>query len=758
MASTDLERLVVQLSADIKRFENSMARANGVAQREMGKISSQADKLDKRLSTVGIGFGSHLATVLSGAAAIEGFKGLTKAADEWITMQNKLNSSADFAGVQTRSLGDLKDGANDARTEISSYVDLYSKLIASASKVAGSEREIATATNLVSKAFKAGGASTQDQINGITQLGQALGSGVLQGDELRSLRESSPVIVKAIAAEFETTVAGLKKLGAEGKLTSERVFKAILAFEKPIESAFSKTRSTIGDAMTQINNEFLEYIGNADASAGASAKLVEALNFLAANFKETADVVVQLVAVLTGALVGRAIAGVIVGFGNAVVAIGAFITAARTGTLVAGSLTAALGPIGIIAGAAAAAYLLMGDNVSAAEKASIAAEGAFADNAISLDAAKEASVGYTNALRNQIAMQLAVASAAAKAASDDADAAVDRALAFRTTARSITGLDLRFDPFEYAADQADKNAFRVGMAAAALEKQLAEVDANLIDPDKGFGGGVTTPTDSGGSKAKKTDADRFKEDLTDARARIDMLKEETAIQAGLNPLVNDYGEAVTKLRMQQDLLNSAKENGITITPKLKETIDAISQSYADASVSAAKLSESQDRIRQNAEEMIGLGKDVTRGFVDGFIQGKSAAEMFADALSKIGNKLLDLAFDSAFSTEGGGGFLANLFKAGAGSLAGGSTSAAADPWSGMRSAAPAAAAAVPSISRMASPKASAGASFSFAPVIDARGADAAAVARIDANLKKMNSEFEARVIKTNRTARNSNVK
>ena len=59
------------------------------------------------------------------------------------------------------------------------------------------------------------------------QLKQALGSGVLQGDELRSIREQAPAVGQAIAKEMGVTIGELKKLGSEGQITTDIVLRAL---------------------------------------------------------------------------------------------------------------------------------------------------------------------------------------------------------------------------------------------------------------------------------------------------------------------------------------------------------------------------------------------------------------------------------------------------------------------------------------------------------------------------------------------------
>ncbi len=142
------------------------------------------------------------------------------------------------------------------------------------------------------------------------------------------------------------------------------------------------------------------------------------------------------------------------------------------------------------------------------------------------------------------------------------------------------------------------------------------------------------------------------------------MQAENAVLAGLNPLVDDYGYALEKARVQQELLTAAEKAGVEVTPDLEKEIEALAASYAFATVEAAKLVESHDKIRESAEEALALAKDVTRDLIDGFIEGKSAADMMANALKKIGNHLINDVLNNLFKIQnmggGGGGFLSGL--------------------------------------------------------------------------------------------------
>ncbi|RVA98838.1 phage tail tape measure protein, partial [Mesorhizobium sp. M7A.F.Ca.CA.004.01.1.1] len=665
MPATDLEKLVVQLSADFKAFEKGLARANGISNSQFNAIERRARQFDSRLNSIGKSAAQGLLAPLSGIGTALGVREIAQYADAWTAAGNKIRAAATSAGVSARSLNELKAGANDARTDLETYVDLYAKLIRSASGVAKSEQEIADVTNIVSKAFKAGGASANEQAAGILQLGQALGSGVLQGDELRSLRENAPILAQAIATEFKTTVGGLKALGAEGKITSDRIFHAILAAQKPIEAQFKVTNATIADAIGQVNNEFLAYIGNADASAGASRDLVAALQYLATNFKGVADVVVELATIIIGALTGRAILGMVAGLGNAVVALGAFLTAMRAGTLVAGTFTAALGPLGLVAGAAAAALFLLYESQGSAKGSASNLNDAIATNERALKGATDATYDQITALRQLIATQAEAAHASEQAAQADFDAAVQR----NNTFKQYTGME--FTPFKYDIADAEQRLNVFGAAADKLDAQVAKINKIAAGKPNGFGNGSgATPTPTKGSTRKTAD-DRFDEDIQSVKDRTAALLEE---QSALGLTFKEQEKRKVALDLEQEALKQVREEArrkgdqdwqnAKLSPSQIKAIDDVSEAYADQADKLRKAQEAQDLQRDVLKGVFG---DLRSALDDGKLGWDDLANVALNALDKIIDKieedLIDAILQANSASGGSGGLLGRLLGA-----------------------------------------------------------------------------------------------
>jgi len=242
-ASQNLDRfagVTQRVEQRVKGFSTGMSTMQGSVNKLSGSLLNAGTVMTK--------FNNVLQVLGVSVAANE----IRRYADSWTLMNNKIAAASQSSGMQARSLSDLKKGADNARSSIVEYADLYARIMRNSKGVAKSimrnskgvaksEQEVADATNIVSKAFAVGGAAASEQAAGVLQLGQALGSGVLQGDELRSIRENAPVLAQAIADEFGTTIAGLKDLGAQGKLTSERVLTAILKARQQIEAQFAKT-------------------------------------------------------------------------------------------------------------------------------------------------------------------------------------------------------------------------------------------------------------------------------------------------------------------------------------------------------------------------------------------------------------------------------------------------------------------------------------------------------------------------------------
>lgn len=231
-------------------------------------------------------------------------------ADSYTSMQNRLK----VTGLETEALADQFDRLNDvadaSRSPLESIVGVYSRLRIATEGLGFTNAEVTRTTEILAKSLKASGATAQETGAALLQFGQGVGSGALQGDELRSIRENAPLVAKAIADEFNVTVGSLKKLGEEGTLTSARVVKAVLASGQAIDAQWAKTDVTVGDALTNIQNRLVRYIGESGASAGATKRFVQAVGLIADNIDKIVPALVTLTLLVGAKYVAAGVASV----------------------------------------------------------------------------------------------------------------------------------------------------------------------------------------------------------------------------------------------------------------------------------------------------------------------------------------------------------------------------------------------------------------------------------------------------------------
>lgn len=364
--ATDLEKLVVQLSADINKFEKEMVRARGVSNREFNAIEKRARQLNRNLDNVTRGFGRSLTAPLAGIAAGLGVAEVIKYADAWKRAGNSLK----VAGVPADALGGTLDRlfniAQNAGTDLGSTVTLFSRLSQTAKELGANQEQLFQFTEGVGDALKVAGTDAQSASGALLQLSQALGSAVVRAEEFNSINEGARPILQAVADGMEEaggSVSKLRTLVLAGSVTNKQFFDAFLKGSASLKQQAAQASTTFGQAFQKISNAFTKYIGQTDEGLDASQRLIQGLEALADNFDATADTAIAFASILAAGLLGRSIGKMIAQIGLAGAALINFMRTLRAaqavarGGLLLGGLSSAAGPIGAAIGIAAAAAL-----------------------------------------------------------------------------------------------------------------------------------------------------------------------------------------------------------------------------------------------------------------------------------------------------------------------------------------------------------------------------------------------------------------
>lgn len=310
-----------------------------VAASELNQVGDGVDRLGSEAKKAA-GDTDLLTTGLKGVAAaltVDFLLGqaaeLGALADEYNNMAGRLKLVAGEGAGLAEALWNVRATANAAGAEIGATADLYATL-ARATK--GSATEIDGLTSTIVKSFAVSGAGAAAAEGATRQLGQALASGVLRGDEFNSVMEQAPRLAQAMADGLGVTTGELRKMAAEGKLTSDVVIGALKSQADAIESDFATLPDTIGRATQRLTNEWTVFIGELDKTSGASAAVSSAIGGVANNLDEIASLATVAGEAVFAAFVTRAGAGLLT-YGRQLIAVRTATAATAAASIASGN-------------------------------------------------------------------------------------------------------------------------------------------------------------------------------------------------------------------------------------------------------------------------------------------------------------------------------------------------------------------------------------------------------------------------------------
>lgn len=177
--------------------------------------------------------------------------------DELVQTTSRLNMMND--GVQTTAelVNMVYAAAQDARGSFSQMADVVARFGNNAKDAFSSSEEVVAFADLIQKQMTIAGASTQEAANAELQLSQALGSGVLRGDELNSIFEQAPNLIQNIADYLNVPIGKIREMAADGELSADVVKAAIFSAADDINSKFNEMPMTWGQMWQSMQNTAL---------------------------------------------------------------------------------------------------------------------------------------------------------------------------------------------------------------------------------------------------------------------------------------------------------------------------------------------------------------------------------------------------------------------------------------------------------------------------------------------------------------------
>lgn len=620
----DIESLVVQLSADFKKYENAMNKAIGVTNRRARAIENRFKAMNANIAS---GFGG-LATMAGRAfALIGGAQGFRMLSDSATRIDNALKvaglSGEQLEGVYQKLLASAQKNAAPLET----LIELYGRVSLVQGELGISSEQLVGFANNIAVAVRASGKSSQEASGALLQLSQALGAGVVRAEEFNSIQEGAPTILQAAAAgikEAGGSVATLRKLMLDGQLSSKAFFDGINAGAPVLEEKLAGAVLTIDQRFENLKTSLTDSARRFNESSAAAST-----------------------------------------FGEQVDNLSTFISQIDWDAFIAGIRAAAAE----MDSAAAAA------NAWAVKMGQISGFEGIGRDIVNMLPGEGAIKGFDIPGLPGVGFRITSTAAVTDRINQAFEAEIQKAgdLTAEAIQKSVLG--------QGKTGRLSESTPLVGPVPSSRPAEVKPVSlADYKIPDSG--------SDGNGRKSGRNRVNEYEREIQSIRERTAALQAETAAQAAINPLVDDYGYSMSRTQAAQDLLTSAQKAGLAagkelssvqqllagdfsnLTPAARKQAQAIldmAGQYAGAVEASNKLAEKQDEIRQRAEEALGQARDAVSSVVDGFLEGEKAADMLVSSLKRVGKSLIDdvlnniFSVKSAFGSGTSGGWLSGLF-------------------------------------------------------------------------------------------------
>lgn len=247
-----------------------------------------AGRLTAILGTkAGIIGGVTLGVVALGAAWFKTSQTLGAYQDKQQQLEGRLTNSLGSVNAAREAMDALRTSTQETGLGFDAAADAFARIARNNDAIGLTQAEMLRLVETTQKLGAVSGASAGEMQAGMIQFGQAIASGRLQGDELRSIMENFPALAKAIAENFEATdgkigvsIGTLRRLGSEGELTGSKIADAVLRATEKTNKEYEKLPMTMERANQKLADSFNKMLGDMGRYFGSSGFVQSVYEFL----------------------------------------------------------------------------------------------------------------------------------------------------------------------------------------------------------------------------------------------------------------------------------------------------------------------------------------------------------------------------------------------------------------------------------------------------------------------------------------------
>lgn len=258
------QRIDNLMNTDGKQLVSAAQRTNSLLEEQLRTVNQIADAQQRHTEKINQSnrAGTSLLGTLRNVAAVLGGTQLVGMA---IQFSDAMTSTTARIGMMNDGLQTTEQlqqmifqSAERSRASFLDTATIVSRLGQNAREAFSSNAETVRFAETLNKMFKLSGASQEEMSSASLQLTQALSSGVLRGEELNSVFEAAPNVIREIADYMGAPIGQIREMASEGQITADIVKNALIGASEDIDKEFENLPRTFSDIWTEIQNDALQ--------------------------------------------------------------------------------------------------------------------------------------------------------------------------------------------------------------------------------------------------------------------------------------------------------------------------------------------------------------------------------------------------------------------------------------------------------------------------------------------------------------------
>lgn len=306
MAATSTGSLVYEVGIDLTGLQaglrqvndslNGLNRTVDINTRHIGSLERQAAATSTAMSRL-----SGVAKSLMAALSVQQ---VASYSDAWTELNNKVSNSIRVGETQAEVMQRIFDVSQATQSSLNGTAVLYSRLERGTREYNTSAEDLVRLTTIINQGFAVSGATAQEAENAIIQLSQGIAAGVLRGEEFNSVSEQGSRLMIALADSLGVGIGQLRKMAAEGKLTTDVVVKGLLSQGDVIGKEFEKTTVSIAKGLQVAGNNITKFFGESSTVKSFSVAFRDSVISISENLDQLGQVLAVVAAVVGSRYVG----------------------------------------------------------------------------------------------------------------------------------------------------------------------------------------------------------------------------------------------------------------------------------------------------------------------------------------------------------------------------------------------------------------------------------------------------------------------